>query len=124
MHDFWANSGSVGGVMHCWGGTPEETQWFLDLGLYISLSGIVTFKNATSIHESAKMIPQDRLLIETDCPFLAPVPKRGKRNEPAFVRHVAEFVAHLRGVSAEAIANTTTKNACQLFSLPITVNGV
>lgn len=124
MQDFWVNSGSVNGVMHCWGGTPEETQWFLDLGFYISLSGIVTFKNATAIQESAKMIPQDRLLVETDCPFLAPVPKRGKRNEPAYVRYVAEFVADLRGVSLEAIARTTTQNACQLFSLPITVNQV
>ncbi|MGA9379002.1 MAG: TatD family hydrolase [Phormidium sp.] len=118
MQDFWANSGSVGGVMHCWGGTPEETKWFLDLGFYISLSGIVTFKNAIAIQESAKMIPQDRLLIETDCPFLAPVPKRGKRNEPAYVRYVAEFVADLRRVSPEAIGYTTTQNACQLFGLP------
>lgn len=122
MQDFWANSGSVSGVMHCWGGNPEETQWFLDLGFYISLSGIVTFKNAIAIQESAKMIPQDRLLIETDCPFLAPVPKRGKRNEPAFVHYVAEFVANLRGVSLETIANTTTRNACQLFSLPLVAN--
>ncbi|MFB2836942.1 TatD family hydrolase [Floridanema evergladense] len=124
MQDFWANSGSVAGVMHCWGGTPAETIWFLDLGFYISLSGVVTFKNAIAIQESAKMIPEDRLLVETDCPFLAPVPKRGKRNEPAYVRYVAEFVADLRGVTPEAIAITTTKNACQLFSLPITANGV
>ncbi len=66
------------GVMHCWGGTPEETQWFLDLGFYISFSGTVTFKNAKAIQSSAAMVSSDRLLIETDCPFLAPVPKRGR----------------------------------------------
>jgi TatD DNase family protein len=117
LQEFWEQSGAVGGVMHCWGGTPEETQWFLDLGFYISFSGIVTFKNATEIQKSAVMVPSDRLLIETDCPFLAPVPKRGKRNEPAYVRHVAECVAHLRAVSLEALALQTTQNACQLFGL-------
>jgi TatD DNase family protein len=109
----------VRGVMHCWGGTPEETQWFLDLGFHISFSGIVTFKSAAQIQESARMCPSDRLLIETDCPFLAPVPKRGKRNEPAFVRYVAEYVARLRDVSLEALAAQTTDNACQLFGLSL-----
>jgi TatD DNase family protein len=119
LQAFWERIGPVQGVMHCWGGTPEETQWFLDLGFYISFSGIVTFKNATSIHQSAVMVPSDRLLIETDCPFLAPVPKRGKRNEPAYVRHVAEGVARLRNVSLEALAIQTTQNACQLFGLTL-----
>jgi TatD DNase family protein len=119
LQAFWERIGPVQGVMHCWGGTPEETQWFLDLGFYISFSGIVTFKNATSIHQSAVMVPSDRLLIETDCPFLAPVPKRGKRNEPAYVRHVAEGVARLRNVSLEALAMQTTQNACQLFGLTL-----
>ncbi len=109
------------GVMHCWGGTPEETQWFLDLGFYISFSGIVTFKNARDLQASAKMVPSDRLLIETDCPFLAPVPKRGKRNEPSYVRYVAEFIAQLRQVPLETLAAQTTANACQLFR--ISVNG-
>jgi TatD DNase family protein len=113
----WQKSGAVRGVMHCWGGSPEETQWFLDLGFYISFSGIVTFKNATNIHESAKMVPKERLLIETDCPFLAPVPKRGKRNEPAYVSYVASEIARLRKSSVEAIAAQTTSNACQLFGL-------
>jgi TatD DNase family protein len=106
------------GVMHCWGGTPEETQWFLDLGFYISFSGTVTFKNAKAIHASAAIVRSDRLLIETDCPFLAPVPKRGeKRNEPAYVRYVAQQVAQLRGETVEAIAYQTTRNACELFGL-------
>lgn len=109
--------GPVRGVMHCWGGTPEETQWFLDLGFYISFSGIVTFKNAVQIQESVGIVPSDRLLIETDCPFLSPVPKRGKRNEPAHVRYVAECIARLRNVSLETLAAQTTQNACKLFGL-------
>ena len=110
----------IRGVMHCWGGTPEETQWFLDLGFYISFSGTVTFKNAKQIQESAAMVSADRLLVETDCPFLAPVPKRGeKRSEPAYVRYVAEKIANLRGETLEAIASQTTQNACALFGLTI-----
>jgi TatD DNase family protein len=106
------------GVMHCWGGSPEETQWFLDLGMYISFSGTVTFKKAEQIQASAQMVPIDRLLIETDCPFLSPVPKRGeKRNEPAFVQHVAQQIAHLRHLPVETIATQTTLNACRLFGL-------
>ncbi len=119
LQEFWERNGSVKGVMHCWGGTPEETQWFLDLGFYISFSGIVTFKNAHSIQESAVMVPSDRLLIETDCPFLAPVPKRGKRNEPAYVRYVAECVASLRDVPLETLAAQTTQNAIALFGLTL-----
>ncbi|HIK29452.1 MAG: TatD family hydrolase [Oscillatoriaceae bacterium SKW80] len=115
LRDFWARKGPVRGVMHCWGGTPEEMEWFLELGLYISFSGIVTFKNANQIQESARRVRSDRLLIETDCPFLAPVPKRGKRNEPAYVRYVAEKIAALREVSLETIVTQTTENACQLF---------
>jgi TatD DNase family protein len=119
LRNFWQRQGSVKGVMHCWGGTPEETRWFLDLGFYISFSGTVTFKKAIQIQESARMVPSDRLLVETDCPFLAPVPKRGeKRNEPAYVRYVAEQVAQLRGISLENLATQTTDNACQLFNLP------
>lgn len=107
------------GVMHCWSGNPEETQWFLDLGFYISFSGVVTFKNAKPIQESARIVPDDRLLIETDCPFLAPVPKRGKRNEPAFVRHVAAYLANLRETSLDTLAKQTTTNACQLFQFAL-----
>lgn len=120
LQDWQERHGSVRGVMHCWGGTPEETQWFVDLGLYISFSGTVTFKNAGQIHASAQMVKSDRILIETDCPFLAPVPKRGvKRNEPAYVRYVAEQVARLRGVTLEALAAQTTQNACELFGLSV-----
>jgi TatD DNase family protein len=119
LQDVWQSQGAVKGVMHCWGGNAEQTQAFLELGFYISFSGIVTFKNATIIHESAQIVPDDRLLIETDCPFLSPVPKRGeRRNEPANVQYVAQKLAALRGVTVEAIAQQTTHNACQLFRLP------
>ena len=118
LREFWQHQGPVRGVMHCWGGTPTETEWFLELGFYISFSGTVTFKNATQIQASARMVPSDRLLVETDCPFLAPVPKRGeRRNEPAYVRYVAEHVAQLRSVPLEVLAAQTTQNACQLFGL-------
>lgn len=113
--------GPVRGVMHCWGGTPTETQWFLDLGFWISFSGTVTFKKAEAIQASAQLVPSDRLLVETDCPFLAPVPQRGRRNEPAFVKHVAAQVAQLRQVPLEQLAAQTTANACQLFNLPLPV---
>ena len=106
------------GVMHCWGGTPEEMQGFLDLGLYISFSGTVTFPKALATHACAEQVPEDRFLVETDCPFLAPVPRRGKRNEPAFVASVASRVADLRGVDVDSIAATTTSNARRLFKLP------
>lgn len=108
------------GVMHCWGGTPEETQWFMDLGFYISFSGTVTFKNAKEIQASCKIVSPERLLIETDCPFLAPHPKRGtRRNEPSYVRYVAEQVATLRGEPLETVAAQTTQNACKLFGLTL-----
>ncbi len=118
VQQFQKQKGSVPGVMHCWAGSPEETQKCLDLGFYISFSGIVTFKNAKSVQASAQMVPEDRLLVETDCPFLAPVPKRGKRNEPSYVRYVAETVAQLRETSLETLSEITTNNARELFSLP------
>jgi TatD DNase family protein len=115
LRNFASNNNKIQGVMHCWSGTPEETQWFLDQLFYISFSGIITFKNAKSVQQSAKIVPSDRLLIETDCPFLAPVPKRGKRNEPAYVKYVAEKLAELREVPVETIAAQTTANAQKLF---------
>ncbi|MEM9537903.1 MAG: TatD family hydrolase [Cyanobacteria bacterium P01_E01_bin.42] len=119
MEEINQNQGKIRGVMHCWSGTPEETQQFLDLGFYISFSGIVTFKKAETVKQSARIVPSDRLLVETDCPFLAPVPKRGKRNEPAFVRYVAEELAALRQCDLETLARQTTENACNLFNLTI-----
>ncbi|AGY60745.1 TatD family hydrolase [Gloeobacter kilaueensis] len=113
-------AGPVRGVMHCWGGTPEETGWFVDLGMYVSFSGIVTFKNAQLLQQAVSVVPDELLLIETDCPFLAPVPKRGKRNEPAYVAHVAEKVAELRSRSVEEIVELTARNARTLFRLPAT----
>lgn len=118
LREFKSQGRSVRGVMHCWGGSPEETEWFLDLGMYISFSGTVTFKKAEQIQASARMVPMDRLLIETDCPFLSPVPKRGeKRNEPSFVQYVAQQIAHLKNLPVETIATQTTLNACRLFGL-------
>ncbi|MCA1904314.1 MAG: TatD family hydrolase [Cyanobacteria bacterium KgW148] len=108
----------VRGVMHCWSGTAEETEWFVDLGLYISFSGIVTFKNARTVQESACIVPPDRLLVETDCPYLAPVPWRGRRNEPSYVVQVARRLAELRRQDFDELAAQTTANACQLFNLP------
>ncbi len=105
-------------VMHCWSGTPEETRWFVERQCWVSFSGIVTFKNAKSVKQSAKEVPTDQLLVETDCPFLAPVPYRGKRNEPAFVAEVAKVVAQLRGVTLPLLAEQTTANARRLFQLP------
>lgn len=119
VREFWSTHGSVAGVMHCWAGNPTETQWYLDLGFYISFSGVVTFKNAKQIHASARMVPSDRLLIETDCPFLAPTPHRGQRNEPSYVSNVARCLADLRDTSVEEIASITTDNARQLFGLPV-----
>ncbi len=104
-----------GGVMHCFTGDWDMATRCLDLGFYISFSGIVTFKSATDLQEVARKVPADRMLIETDSPFLAPVPMRGKTNQPAFVKHVAEFVADLRGESAEEVASRTADNFFELF---------
>jgi TatD DNase family protein len=106
------------GVMHCWGGTPEEMEGFLELGLYISFSGTVTFPRAEATHACARRVPADRFLVETDCPFLAPVPRRGQRNEPAYVAAVAARVAELRGESLAEVARSSTANAVRLFALP------
>ncbi len=107
------------GVLHCWTGTPREMRQFLDLGFYISFSGIVTFPKAHDIHECAKIVPNDKYLIETDAPFLAPVPHRGKRNEPAFVENVANFMANLRSTEFNTIAEESSKNAEDLFKFDL-----
>ena len=104
------------GVIHCFTEDTRVARLALALGFYISFSGIVTFKNAAQIQEAARYVPLDRMLVETDAPFLAPVPKRGKTNEPAYVRHTAEFLATLRGDTLENIAAATTANFLRLFA--------
>jgi TatD DNase family protein len=108
---------AVGGVMHCFTETWDVARAALDLGFYISMSGIVTFRNAEALREVARKVPADRLLIETDSPYLAPVPHRGKPNEPGFVRHVGEFLAALRGMDPAAFAESTTENFDRCFNL-------
>ena len=110
------NAKEARGVMHCFSEDWEVAKAALDMGFYISFSGIVTFKSATTIQEAARQVPLDRLLVETDSPYLAPVPYRGKPNEPAYVRHTAEYLATLRGISFEALAEQTTNNFFHLFS--------
>lgn len=109
------NAANISGVMHCFTETWDMAKAAMDLNFYISLSGIVTFKNAKDLQDVAKKIPLDRLLIETDSPYLAPMPHRGKPNEPAYVRHVAEFLAALRGEPYETLAAQTTENFNRLF---------
>ncbi len=108
--------GAFPALIHCFTASSEFGRKMLDLGLTISLSGIVTFKNAKELQEIAAELPEDRILVETDSPFLAPVPHRGKTCEPAFVRNTAEFVSELRGVTVEELAATTTSNFFKLFS--------
>ena len=108
--------GGVTGVLHCFTGSAELARKGLDLGFFISLSGIVTFKNAQDLQETAKWLPADQMLVETDSPFLAPVPHRGQKCEPAFVADTASFVAGLRGEAVEQLAETTTANFFRLFN--------
>jgi TatD DNase family protein len=106
---------AVGGVMHCFTESWEMAQQSMDLGFYVSFSGIVTFKNARELQETATKMPLDRLLIETDSPYLAPVPHRGKRNDPSLVVHVAEKIAELKGLTVEEVADQSTSNFFNLF---------
>lgn len=106
-----------GGVMHCFGGGPALAEGALALGFYISFAGNVTFKKAEPLREVALTVPLDRLLVETDCPYLAPVPLRGRRNEPAYVVETARFLANLRGVGPEEFGRTTTENFTRLFGI-------
>ena len=107
---------AMGGVMHCWAGSPEEAQQTVGLGMSLGFGGTLTFKNADAIREAAANIPTERILLETDAPYLAPMPYRGKRNEPAYSRIVAEKMAEVRGVSLPEIADLTTQNAQRLFT--------
>jgi TatD DNase family protein len=111
------NAQQIGGVMHCFAESLEIAHQAIDLNFYISLSGILTFKNATALQDVARQIPLDRILIETDSPYLAPVPFRGKQNHPALVKHVAEALAELRGISYDEIAEITTRNFYNCFRL-------
>ena len=108
--------GAYPGLIHCFTAGPELAKRALDIGFYISISGIATFKNATELRETIKAVPLDRLLVETDAPFLAPVPNRGKRNEPAFVADTAAALADLKGVTPDELAQITTTNFFTLFS--------
>ncbi|MGA2212830.1 MAG: TatD family hydrolase [Bryobacteraceae bacterium] len=107
----------IGGIMHCFSGGPEEARRALDLGFYLSFGGIVTFPKALAVQEAAKAAPRHRILIETDAPYLAPVPKRGKRNEPALIVHTARKLSELRGESYEELCNTTAENFRRLLLL-------
>jgi TatD DNase family protein len=109
-------TGRVRGVFHCFGGTVEQAQEVLALGHLISFTGIVTFKNAAVVQATAQAVRLDRFMVETDCPYLAPMPHRGKRCEPAFTRLVAERIASLRGLTVEQVAEQTTKTARSFFN--------
>lgn len=110
------NAGEAGGVMHCFTESLAVAEAALDLGFYISFSGIVTFKNAAALREVAAAVPLARMLIETDSPYLAPVPHRGQTNEPGFVKHVAEEIARVHGTTPEAVGEATTANFFRLFA--------
>jgi len=116
VHDFGSDQ-PVRGVVHCFTGSMEQAKKILEAGLYIGFTGIVTFPNAKSLQEIATYVPLDRMLLETDSPYLAPQDQRGRRNEPSFVRSVAQKIAELKGVSVESVAEATTKNAKTLFAL-------
>lgn len=112
------STGGVRGVMHCYTMGPEELPAYLELGFYISFSGVVTYPKNDSNRAAARLVPEDRLVFETDAPYLAPQGHRGERNEPAFVRTVVEEVARVRGTSVDELARVTSRNAARLFSLP------
>ncbi len=106
-------------VMHCFTGSPAQAAQCLDLGFYLAFGGVSTFPKASEVRESARLVPADRLLLETDCPYLAPVPYRGKRNEPAYVAHTAKLIAEIRGVTPEDLAEQTTFNFTKIFGIDL-----
>lgn len=108
-----------GGVVHCFSAGPDEARSYLDRGMYLSIPGIITFKNAELLREAVAIAPMNRLLVETDAPYLAPVPLRGKRNEPAFIGHTAAGVGAVKGLSGEEVGRITRENALRVFGLPI-----
>ena len=111
-------AGPAGGIIHCFTGNWERARAYLDLGFHLSVAGVVTFKSAEDLRDAVRQIPLERLLIETDCPYLAPVPFRGKRNEPAYLAKTAELIAQLKGVSVEELGRRTSENARRVFRLP------
>jgi TatD DNase family protein len=111
------SDGNLSGVIHCFTGNYDAARAYLDLGFYLSFTGIITFKNAEPLREVVRKVPLKRMLVETDSPYLTPVPHRGKRNEPAYVRLVAEAVAKLKEISLEDVAAITTRNVCDLFKI-------
>lgn len=110
-------AGDVGGVFHCFSGDAWLAKDALDLGFYLSFSGVITFQNATMLRDIVKTVPLDRILVETDAPYLTPVPHRGKRNEPAYVRHVADKIAEIHGISAQDVEDATAQNTKLLFRI-------
>jgi TatD DNase family protein len=113
-----AAHGPIRGVMHCFSGGPDEARRSVALGFFVSFSGVLTFKNAQTTREAARVTPRDRLLVETDCPYLTPEPHRGKRNEPAYVVHTAHRLAEVIGVSHAEIARLTEENTLRAFGIP------
>ena len=107
----------IGGIMHSFSGSGEWAKRFLDLGMHVSFSGVVSFKKALDVQEAATVVPMDKLLVETDAPYLAPMPYRGKRNEPGYTRYVVEKIAELRNLPWEEVARQTTENAHRLFRI-------
>jgi TatD DNase family protein len=119
LEESWKRT-ALGGILHCFSGTLDDARRGMDVGFYVSFAGNLTFPKAANLREVAIQVPRDRLLIETDCPFLAPVPNRGKRNEPAFVCYTAEQLASLLGISADEVGAFTTRNFLEFLSLPTT----
>jgi len=108
---------ALGCVIHCFTGTPDDARAYAEMGCYVSFSGIVTYKSAQPLRDAVPLVPHDRLMIETDCPYLSPIPKRGKRNEPGFIVHTAEQVARSAGLSFEELARVTAENAARVFKI-------
>jgi len=121
LRESWAEAGGaeIGGIIHCFTGTQKLADATIDMGFHISFSGVLTFKNARELRDVARAVPADRLLVETDCPYLAPLPYRGKRNEPAFVRETAAKLAELKSLSLEEIARVTSGNFKRLFNVAV-----
>ncbi len=116
LREHWAAAG-IAGVMHCFTGTIEQAKMSLDMGFVLSFAGNITYPSAQNIRDAAKFAPLDRMLIETDCPYLAPIPNRGKRNEPAYVALTARFIADQRGIGIEEFASATTQNFYRIFGI-------